>query len=164
MPMASGACDLECSEDAHCSGETKCCSNGCGTYCVQPISMTACQHQRALLEYRAREAGIDSERVFLPECDSEGAFVPTQCHPGTLTCWCVDPQGIEVAGTRVSSPAKPNCQKPLVCPAMNCNLACLHGYQLDSSGCPICACRDPCEEVTCSSQSEECRIVHVACV
>ncbi|KAB7506063.1 Kunitz-type serine protease inhibitor bitisilin-3, partial [Armadillidium nasatum] len=123
-----------------------------------------CQHQRTLLEYRAREAGISSDKVFLPECDIEGSFIPTQCHPGTLTCWCVDPHGIEVAGTRVSSPAKPNCQKPLVCPAMNCNLACLHGYQLNSSGCPICSCRDPCEEVTCSSTSEECRIVHVACV
>ena len=55
-------------------------------------------------------------------------------------------------------------QEPLICPAMNCDLACLHGYQLNDAGCPICRCRDPCEEVQCASPMEECRIVHVACV
>ena len=70
----------------------------------------ACQHQRTLLEHRAREAGIPANRVYLPQCDDEGAFLSTQCHPATLTCWCVDPQGLEVPGTRVSQPSKPNCQ------------------------------------------------------
>ncbi|KAK8727075.1 hypothetical protein OTU49_009926, partial [Cherax quadricarinatus] len=164
VPVLSGNCDLECSDDSHCLGDAKCCSNGCGTQCLQPIVMTACEHQRTLLEHRAREAGIPAGRVYLPQCDEVGAFLPTQCHPATLTCWCVDTQGQEVPGTRVSQPAHPNCQEPLVCPAMNCDLACLHGYSLDSSGCPVCACRDPCEEVTCATPLEECRIVHVACV
>ncbi|XP_066984826.1 uncharacterized protein [Macrobrachium rosenbergii] len=164
VPSMSGSCDLECSDDSHCAGDNKCCSNGCGTQCLQPIKMTACEHQRTLLEHRAREAGISSGRVYLPQCDETGAFLPTQCHPATLTCWCVDSQGLEVPGTRVSQPAHPNCQEPLVCPAMNCDLACLHGYRLDDSGCPVCACRDPCEEVTCATPLEECRIVHVACV
>ncbi|XP_037795742.1 balbiani ring protein 3-like [Penaeus monodon] len=164
VPVLSGHCDLECSDDSHCRGDEKCCSNGCGTQCQQPIVMTACEHQRNLLEHRAREAGIPAGRVYLPQCDDEGAFLPTQCHPATLTCWCVDTQGQEVPGTRVSQPAHPNCQEPLVCPAMNCDLACLHGYRLDGSGCPVCACRDPCEEVSCATPLEECRIVHVACV
>ncbi|XP_042879578.1 uncharacterized protein LOC122258000 [Penaeus japonicus] len=164
VPVLSGHCDLECSDDSHCRGDEKCCSNGCGTQCQQPIVMTACEHQRSLLEHRAREAGIPAGRVYLPQCDDEGAFLPTQCHPATLTCWCVDTQGQEVPGTRVSQPAHPNCQEPLVCPAMNCDLACLHGYRLDGSGCPVCACRDPCEEVSCATPLEECRIVHVACV
>ncbi|XP_071535769.1 uncharacterized protein [Panulirus ornatus] len=164
VPVLSGNCDLECSDDSHCPGDAKCCSNGCGTQCIQPIVMTACEHQRTLLEHRAREAGIPAGRVYLPQCDQTGAFLPTQCHPATLTCWCVDTQGQEVPGTRVSQPAHPNCQEPLVCPAMNCDLACLHGYSLDASGCPVCACRDPCEEVTCATPLEECRIVHVACV
>ncbi|KAK7082228.1 hypothetical protein SK128_021740, partial [Halocaridina rubra] len=164
VPVLSGNCDIECSDDSHCLGDHKCCSNGCGTQCLQPIIMTACEHQRSLLEHRAREAGIPSGRVFLPQCDEKGAFLPTQCHPATLTCWCVDTQGLEVPGTRVSQPAHPNCQDPLVCPAMNCDLACLHGYRLDDSGCPVCACRDPCEEVSCATPLEECRIVHVACV
>ncbi|KAK4325646.1 hypothetical protein Pmani_003739 [Petrolisthes manimaculis] len=164
VPVENGGCDLECSDDAHCPANTKCCSNGCGTQCLEPIIMTACEHQRNLLEHRAREAGVPAGRVYLPQCDPAGAFLPTQCHPATLTCWCVDTQGQEVPGTRVSQPAQPNCQKPLVCPAMNCDLACLHGYRLDTSGCPVCACRDPCEEVTCTAPLEECRIVHVACV
>ncbi|KAK8392409.1 hypothetical protein O3P69_014644 [Scylla paramamosain] len=164
VPVLSGSCDLECSDDSHCLGDHKCCSNGCGTQCLPPIIMTACEHQRTLLEHRAREAGIPAGRVYLPECDAAGAFLSTQCHPATLTCWCVDTQGQEVPGTRVSQPSQPDCQAPLVCPAMNCDLACLHGYSLDDAGCPTCACRDPCEEVTCAAPQEECRIVHVACV
>lgn len=70
----------------------------------------ACEHQRTLLEHRAREAGIPAGRVYLPECDAEGAFLSTQCHPATLTCWCVDTQGQEVPGTRVSQPSHPDCQ------------------------------------------------------
>lgn len=80
------------------------------TLMQSPSSPTACEHQRNLLEHRAREAGVPAGRVYLPQCDPAGAFLPTQCHPATLTCWCVDTQGQEVPGTRVSQPAQPNCQ------------------------------------------------------
>lgn len=29
-------CDKECESDADCGGDSKCCSNGCGTSCVSP--------------------------------------------------------------------------------------------------------------------------------
>ena len=29
-----GFCAQECSDDAHCAGSKKCCSNGCGHVCV----------------------------------------------------------------------------------------------------------------------------------
>jgi hypothetical protein len=74
-------------------------------YCV-----TACQHQRALLEHRAREAGVPARHVYLPECDAAGNFEVVQCHPATTTCWCVDALGLETPGTRVSQPATPNCK------------------------------------------------------
>ena len=70
----------------------------------------ACQHQRTLLEHRAREAGIPAGRVYLPQCDENGEFAPQQCHPATTTCWCVDNKGVERPGTRVSQPATPDCQ------------------------------------------------------
>ena len=40
VPVSQGSCDLECSEDSHCQGDAKCCSNGCGTQCLDPIIMT----------------------------------------------------------------------------------------------------------------------------
>uniref|UniRef100_A0A6A7FYZ2 Amyloid beta A4 protein n=1 Tax=Hirondellea gigas TaxID=1518452 RepID=A0A6A7FYZ2_9CRUS len=164
VPAVSQACDLECTNDAHCDGDKKCCSNGCGLHCARPIIKTACQHQRALLEHRAREAGVPAGRVYLPACNEAGNFVAMQCHPATTTCWCVDHHGLEVPGTRLSQPAIPDCSAPVSCPRQSCDLACLHGYALDNSGCPVCSCRDPCEEVRCNHPMEECRIVHVACV
>ncbi|KAA0184584.1 hypothetical protein HAZT_HAZT010993, partial [Hyalella azteca] len=164
VPATSQSCDLECSSDVHCQGDEKCCSNGCGMHCVLPIMKTACQHQRALLEHRAREAGVPARHVYLPECDAAGNFEVVQCHPATTTCWCVDTHGLETPGTRVSQPATPNCRVPATCPETPCDLTCLHGRALDSRGCPTCSCRDPCEEVFCDSPYESCRIVHVACV
>lgn len=29
-------CDQECTNDAHCALDLKCCSNGCGMVCVEP--------------------------------------------------------------------------------------------------------------------------------
>jgi hypothetical protein len=31
-----GICEQECSSDADCSADLKCCSNGCGSVCVKP--------------------------------------------------------------------------------------------------------------------------------
>ncbi|KAK0077766.1 hypothetical protein PV326_009842, partial [Microctonus aethiopoides] len=43
-----------------------------------------------------------------PACDSRGYYRSTQCHRGLGLCWCVDPHGIEFAGTRVRG-TKPDC-------------------------------------------------------
>lgn len=37
--------------------------------------------------------------VFIPECDSDGAYLPRQCHASTGYCWCVDTEGQEILGT-----------------------------------------------------------------
>ena len=34
-----GICVQECDDDSGCSGDQKCCSNGCGRTCMDPISM-----------------------------------------------------------------------------------------------------------------------------
>lgn len=40
IPMNSGSCDFECKVDSNCNGTEKCCSNGCGTQCTEPVLMT----------------------------------------------------------------------------------------------------------------------------
>lgn len=45
-----------------------------------------------------------------PACDSRGYYRSTQCHRGLGLCWCVDPHGVEFAGTRTRG-TKPDCGK-----------------------------------------------------
>lgn len=45
-----------------------------------------------------------------PACDSRGYYRSVQCHRGLGLCWCVDPHGVEFAGTRTRG-SKPDCGK-----------------------------------------------------
>lgn len=56
-----------------------------------------------------------------PQCDEEGEFKAIQCHGSTGFCWCVDPAGKEVNGTRQRG--KPDCSKA-VFPAESLLTAC----------------------------------------
>jgi Thyroglobulin type-1 repeat. len=38
---------------------------------------------------------------FVPRCDDDGFFMPQQCNP-RKECWCVDRNGGEYSGSRVS--------------------------------------------------------------
>jgi len=40
------------------------------------------------------------------KCEDEGGFAPSQCHPSTGHCWCVDENGTELPGSR-STPGSP---------------------------------------------------------
>uniref|UniRef100_A0A3Q3GJK9 Thyroglobulin type-1 domain-containing protein n=1 Tax=Labrus bergylta TaxID=56723 RepID=A0A3Q3GJK9_9LABR len=46
-----------------------------------------------------RRAAMEALSVFVPSCESGGSFRSTQCQQGAQ-CWCVDPTGREVPGTR----------------------------------------------------------------
>lgn len=48
----------------------------------------------------------DAAAIFVPSCTSAGGFQEVQCQAGE--CWCVDPQGSEVAGSRTSG-RRPRC-------------------------------------------------------
>ncbi|XP_072940017.1 WAP four-disulfide core domain protein 18-like [Epargyreus clarus] len=37
IPKGAGTCDERCSGDSSCPQPQKCCSNGCGHHCMQPI-------------------------------------------------------------------------------------------------------------------------------
>ncbi|KAG8517726.1 Nidogen-2 [Galemys pyrenaicus] len=69
-----------------------------------------CEHQRRSAQAQYAYPGA---RVHIPQCDDQGNFLPLQCHGSTGFCWCVDPNGHEVPGTRTppgSTP--PHCGPP----------------------------------------------------
>lgn len=52
-------------------------------------------------------------RMHIPQCDEQGHFLPLQCHGMTGFCWCVDPDGHEVPGTRTAPGSlPPRCRPP----------------------------------------------------
>ncbi|KAJ1528450.1 hypothetical protein ONE63_006861 [Megalurothrips usitatus] len=169
VPVSSGSCDYQCRSDYNCNETAKCCSNGCGTQCMQPVVMTECQHRRAILQHESHESGIPAGKLWVPRCrESDGAYEAVQCHPGTGQCWCVDSHGQELPGTRTDNQKQPDCRADQrnamsACPALQCEKECPHGYQLDGRGCPTCRCRDPCQELQCRGEGEACRMVQVQC-
>lgn len=44
---------------------------------------------------------------YTPLCDGDGYYLPTQCHTGSGTCWCVDRHGVEFTNTRRRG--RPDC-------------------------------------------------------
>lgn len=45
---------------------------------------------------------------YTPLCDGDGYYLPTQCHTGSGTCWCVDRHGVEFTNTRRRG--RPDCE------------------------------------------------------
>ncbi|WAR17235.1 SDC-like protein [Mya arenaria] len=66
--------------------------------------LTPCENLRNTAMNRA---------AFVPDCESDGAFKKQQCTVDITSkgkyCWCVDPNGVEITGTRMSAPKHPDC-------------------------------------------------------
>ncbi|XP_066464113.1 nidogen-2 [Eleutherodactylus coqui] len=113
--------ERRCHPDATCTnipGSFSCQCNhgytGDGFQCTQapdyrPVS---CLEKRNNLMGSAHPRG-PRPGLFLPECDSEGNYVPLQCHGSTGYCWCVNRNGEEIEGTR-TGPGRgpPQCGVP----------------------------------------------------
>merc|ERR1719189_2231689 len=56
---------------------------------------------------RTANAGFGA---FIPQCNADGTYASMQCWGSTGSCWCVDPQGNEILGTK-STPGQdmPEC-------------------------------------------------------
>lgn len=68
-----------------------------------PRSSPHCLHVLQALTPLLRSCFRDNDAtaaIFVPSCTSTGAFQEVQCWGGE--CWCVDPQGQEVSGSRIS--------------------------------------------------------------
>ncbi|XP_012378990.2 nidogen-2 isoform X3 [Dasypus novemcinctus] len=85
--------------------------HGDGLQCIPEDSgLKPCVHQQ---RYAQAQAAYPGSHPQIPQCDEQGNFLPLQCHGSTGFCWCVDPDGHEVPGTRTppgSTP--PHCGPP----------------------------------------------------
>ncbi|RVE44599.1 hypothetical protein evm_010737 [Chilo suppressalis] len=160
---STGACEWSCRSDAECGAGERCCATGCGTACTKTEHQTACQQRRALALHMAAESGSPPAWTWVPTCRDDGTYETVQCKGTDKACWCVDPAGNEIAGTRTTN-STPSCDAPAQCPDAGCNdeVVCAHGRQLDSEGCPTCECRDPCAEAKCRDD-ETCELVPLEC-
>ncbi|XP_070767606.1 thyroglobulin [Enoplosus armatus] len=59
-----------------------------------------------LLRSCSRDGQEDAAAIFVPSCTPSGGFQEVQCRGAE--CWCVDPQGQEVAGSRTAG-RRPRC-------------------------------------------------------
>uniref|UniRef100_A0A452FG20 Nidogen-1 n=1 Tax=Capra hircus TaxID=9925 RepID=A0A452FG20_CAPHI len=83
---------------------------GDGFHCVPGgVEKTRCQQERERVVGTADSPRPQPPGLFVPECDEQGHYVPTQCHSSTGYCWCVDRDGQEVEGTRTGSGMRPPC-------------------------------------------------------
>ncbi|XP_057880895.1 thyroglobulin [Melospiza georgiana] len=125
----------QCSEDGQFR-TVQCTRNGLSCWCVDengvevpgskqngyPIScLSFCQlqKQRILVSRYINGSSIS----YIPQCLDSGAFDQVQCDTELGQCWCVDPEGMEIYGTRQRG-------KPARCPG-NCEIRdrrILHGF------------------------------------
>ncbi|NXG66531.1 TICN2 protein, partial [Hemiprocne comata] len=64
---------------------------------------------RELEKIQIQEAAKKKPGTFIPSCDEDGYYRRAQCEPGGGECWCVDPHGAELTGTR--SHGTPDCEE-----------------------------------------------------
>ncbi|NWU90334.1 THYG protein, partial [Upupa epops] len=88
-------------------------------YPVSCLSFCQLQKQRLLVSRYINSSSIS----YIPQCLDSGAFDAVQCDVKLGQCWCVDPEGMEIYGTRQKG-------KPERCPG-NCEIRdrrILHGF------------------------------------
>ncbi|NXP49491.1 THYG protein, partial [Heliornis fulica] len=88
-------------------------------YPMSCLSFCQLQKQRILVSRYINSSSIS----YIPQCLDSGAFDAVQCDTQLGQCWCVDPEGMEIYGTRQRG-------KPTRCPG-NCEIRdrrILHGF------------------------------------
>ncbi|NWS92477.1 THYG protein, partial [Toxostoma redivivum] len=88
-------------------------------YPISCLSFCQLQKQRILVSRYINSSSIS----YIPQCLDSGAFDEVQCDMELGQCWCVDPEGMEIYGTRQRG-------KPAQCPG-NCEIRdrrILHGF------------------------------------
>ncbi|XP_017559058.1 testican-2 [Pygocentrus nattereri] len=58
---------------------------------------------------QVQEASKKKPGVYIPSCDEDGYYKKLQCDQSRAECWCVDPHGNEVSGSRVHG--NPDCNE-----------------------------------------------------
>ncbi|CAK6432078.1 unnamed protein product [Pipistrellus nathusii] len=72
--------------------------------------LKTCERQQRAAQAQHLYPGV---RIHIPQCDEQGHFRPLQCHGSTGFCWCVNPDGHEIPGTRTPPGSNPpHCGPP----------------------------------------------------
>ncbi|XP_052252414.1 uncharacterized protein LOC127859050 isoform X2 [Dreissena polymorpha] len=78
-----------------------------------PVVVTSSSSSRPLTACENLRSTALDKAVFIPECEEDGGFRKQQCTVDnvskTKVCWCVDPRGQEIKGTRMVFPKVPDC-------------------------------------------------------
>ncbi|WKY07401.1 hypothetical protein Q1695_007110 [Nippostrongylus brasiliensis] len=134
----------KCTADSDCADVEKCCSNACGSVCVDPLKATNCVHLVIAVKKLPNQT---LDNGYFPKCDEYGKFAPIQCDE--RQCWCVDVNyGTEIAGSAVAVSMKRGdmCRDLRLC-GVKCSNQCPHGLKMTVFGCPdpTCQCRSLCD-------------------
>nr|XP_006111760.1 testican-3 isoform X1 [Pelodiscus sinensis] len=78
-------------------------SNNEWCYCFQRQQDPPCQME--LSNIHKQQGGKKLLGQYIPLCDEDGYYKPSQCHGSTGLCWCVDRYGNEVTGSRTNGAA-----------------------------------------------------------
>ncbi|XP_032915505.1 testican-3 isoform X3 [Catharus ustulatus] len=79
-------------------------SNNEWCYCFQRQQDPPCQTELSNIE--KQQGGKKLLGQYIPFCDEDGYYKPSQCHGGLGQCWCVDRYGNEVSGSRTNGAAE----------------------------------------------------------
>ncbi|XP_074922459.1 testican-3 isoform X2 [Chelonoidis abingdonii] len=78
-------------------------SNNEWCYCFQRQQDPPCQTE--LSNIQKQQGGKKLLGQYIPLCDEDGYYKPSQCHGSAGQCWCVDRYGNEVTGSRTNGAA-----------------------------------------------------------
>ncbi|XP_036619187.1 testican-3 [Trichosurus vulpecula] len=78
-------------------------SNNEWCYCFQRQQDPPCQTE--LSNFQKQPVVKKLLGQYIPLCDQDGYYKPTQCHGGSGQCWCVDRYGNEKMGSRTNGTA-----------------------------------------------------------
>uniref|UniRef100_A0A8B9ZUP1 SPARC (osteonectin), cwcv and kazal like domains proteoglycan 3 n=1 Tax=Anas zonorhyncha TaxID=75864 RepID=A0A8B9ZUP1_9AVES len=79
-------------------------SNNEWCYCFQRQQDPPCQTE--LSNIQKQQGGKKILGQYIPICDEDGYYKPSQCHGSVGQCWCVDRYGNEVTGSRTNGAAE----------------------------------------------------------
>ncbi|KAM7021900.1 testican-3 isoform 2-T2 [Passerculus sandwichensis] len=79
-------------------------SNNEWCYCFQRQQDPPCQTE--LSNIQKQQGGKKLLGQYIPFCDEDGYYKPSQCHGSLGQCWCVDRYGNEVSGSRTNGAAE----------------------------------------------------------
>lgn len=94
----STRCEQECGTDADCTGEWKCCNNGCGTSCLEPAPSGQAVTYASVYNETAPQYGGEPAAIVQPEqsevTGEEGGYVSMKCiatgNPRPIITWKKD--------------------------------------------------------------------------